>query len=654
MNLQVFKAASSGDLSFFENLAGSDPNSSTLLQVTIEKNTVLHVALQFKKFEAAKTIVNLRPSLVYETNSKSNTPLHVVARVGDSSMVKLLIDQAKKLDVETGGRQQLLSMVNQDEDTALHVAVRYGNFDVVEELINENDPAKLAMQVNKAGESALFLAVDKPDYNIASHILRNAPECSYAGRRGMNVLHALVIHTSSYINTAATGVMESFKENIIKELEIFASFFKGTWDAMDFHKRARAPTPGGGRPTPGGLYTRIIGTDFFREVMEKCPSTIEQQDDLGWTPLHMAAHMGNKELVKLLLKNDNSIAYLKNKASLSALHIAAEKGNVSVMKKLTTACPDIYELLNERDQSALHVAAESGERAAVEFFLKRLEFNGLINEQDKEGNTPMHLAAINGHYEIVFQMASCRGVNAKIMNIDGSTIMDIVPSGKLDFQLKGALWREGARPGLMELLKREEKADNSMPKSSDTLKEAEFVVATLIATVTFAAAFTVPGGLKSQGVDEGSAVLSKTNAFQIFLIANSATFGLSLASVFSHFSASAMILDIIHRQKIVPRALDSTSFSTFAMLLAFIVGTYTVVPHSMGITIAAIVCLCFFGNYIYSLLHILKSSLSLLVSGPTQKKNKHEVTKNGSTTRSDSETRTTTATAAEATETTLR
>ena len=195
MNPEVFRDASSSCSSFFEKLI--DPNSSTLLEVTVEKNTVLHVALQFKKFVAVENIVNLNPSLVYEKNSKGNTPLHVAARVGDSSMVKLLIDQAKdQLDVETGGRQQLLSMMNEDGDTALHVAVRYGNFDVVKELINENDPAELAMQINKAGESALFLAVDSQDDKIASHILSAAPDCSYAGRDGMNVLHALVLRTS--------------------------------------------------------------------------------------------------------------------------------------------------------------------------------------------------------------------------------------------------------------------------------------------------------------------------------------------------------------------------------------------------------------------------------------------------------------------------
>ena len=182
--------------------------------------------------------------------------------------------------------------------------------------------------------------------------------------------------------------------------------------------------------------------------MEKCPSTIKQKDGSGWTPLHMAAHMGKKEFVKLLLENDKSSAYLKNKASLSALQIAAKKGNVNVMKELTTACPDIYELLNKRDQSALHVAAESGERAAVEFFPKRPEFNGIINQQDIDGNTPMHLAAINGHYGIVSQIARCRGVNANAMNIKGSTTMDIILSGKIHFQLKVCLYC----PALLYLL----------------------------------------------------------------------------------------------------------------------------------------------------------------------------------------------------------
>ena len=69
------------------------------------------------------------------------------------------------------------------------------DFKIVKELIKEDQ--ELVKHVNNAGESTLFLAVDRQHYDMALHILSNAPDCSYAGRHGMNVLHALVIHTSS-------------------------------------------------------------------------------------------------------------------------------------------------------------------------------------------------------------------------------------------------------------------------------------------------------------------------------------------------------------------------------------------------------------------------------------------------------------------------
>ena len=76
----------------------------------------------------------------------------------------------------------------------MHIAVRYGKSEVVEELIKE-DP-ELAMFINNARESALFLAVDRKFYNIASQILSAAPECSLAGSDGMNVLHVIAIRSS--------------------------------------------------------------------------------------------------------------------------------------------------------------------------------------------------------------------------------------------------------------------------------------------------------------------------------------------------------------------------------------------------------------------------------------------------------------------------
>ena len=119
-------------------------------------------------------------------------------------------------------------------------------------------------------------------------------------------------------------------------------------------------------------------------------------------------------------------------------------------------------------------------------------------------------------------------------------------------EIKRLFWSKGARPSLSGVLlktgiqksdqKPEQAGDdgNGIRESKETSEsdfgkqvgETNLLVATLITTVTFAAAFTVPGGYKSEGVGEGLAILCKRFAFGVFLIANTLAFGLSTTSVF--------------------------------------------------------------------------------------------------------------------------
>ena len=150
--------------------------------------------------------------------------------------------------------------------------------------------------------------------------------------------------------------------------------------------------------------------------------------------------------------------------------------------------------------------------------------------------------------------------------------------------------------GIQKLEPEEGSKDKKMSTSEldyiNQRKQTDLLVATLIATVTFTAGFTVPGGFKSGGVDEGMAALSKRTAFLLFLIANTLAFGLSITSVFIHFSISTMYTEVIPLIKGGGYTPVFTGYSTMALLVAFISGTYTVVPHSMGITTAVICCCC--------------------------------------------------------------
>ncbi len=129
--------------------------------------------------------------------------------------------------------------------------------------------------------------------------------------------------------------------------------------------------------------------------------------------------------------------------------------------------------------------------------------------------------------------------------------------------------------------------------------QTHLLVATLIATVTFTAAFTVPGGYQNQGVDEDLAVLSKRASFRAFLIANTLAFAFSMTSILIHFFAS-LRGGVAFSERVARRSFIHTLYAIIALLVAFISGTYTVVPHSLGITAAAILSLFF---YISPLLH---------------------------------------------------
>ena len=147
---------------------------------------------------------------------------------------------------------------------------------------------------------------------------------------------------------------------------------------------------------------------------------------------------------------------------------------------------------------------------------------------------------------------------------------------------------------------KEEMEGISMSKSEilRSAGETNLLSATIIASVTFTAAFTVPGGYESGGINQGLAVLCKKAAFKAFVIANALAFGFSTASILVYmFSANIRRkLSYPDRTAKTERALELAVFSIYALLIAFISGTYAVVPHSLGIAEAMIICFCFYSG----------------------------------------------------------
>lgn len=109
--------------------------------------------------------------------------------------------------------------------------------------------------------------------------------------------------------------------------------------------------------------------------------------------------------------------------------------------------------------------------------------------------------------------------------------------------------------------------DETSSKRFDT----NLLVAILIATGTFAAAFTIPGGVNSNGI----AALYERFPFQLFFISNTMAFFLAVYVVFGHFMEAN-----VYRTFTPEPYNNEIQYSIGAMSIAFASGMFAVVPET--------------------------------------------------------------------------
>ncbi|KAI3440838.1 ANK_REP_REGION domain-containing protein [Psidium guajava] len=545
MDPQLYAAARSGDASFLERIEG---NSTLLSQVTPKRNTILHVSAEFERVDFFKEATRLCPSLFDKTNSKQETPLQVAARVGCSELVDFIVDHARTAypDLESqaghdGGLQKLLRMVNLEGDNALHLSVRNGHYSAVKSLVEAD--AGLLDSANCAGESPFYIATAKGHGKIAELILGHSGSCLPGGTNGMTALHA-------------------------------------------------------------ALYYQLNGT--MKKIVRKRADMIREGDALGWTPLHYAAHFGNDNAVRLFLRYESSAAYITGKDGESALHIAAFRGRTSVMEEVLKVRPDTCDLLDNKGRTALHAAVLGGQEKAVRFILGHLELVGLVNEADEDGNTPLHLAAMYKKYSIIAILARDSRVDIKAMNKKNLTALGIYrkyqesgfAAAKVYFMLKETYGVQDMQAWVNTNVKKmlNRGPDEIVPTENfghketsshgnGNMLEIHLLVAMLIATVTFAAAFTMPGGYHDNRPDEGKARLTSNLAFKAFVIFDTMAFCCSVAAVYLQFGTSGG--GHYERARFIKAAMVFIFIAILGMVLAFASAMYIVLAKSIGLGLTA-------------------------------------------------------------------
>ncbi|CBI28756.3 unnamed protein product, partial [Vitis vinifera] len=544
MDRRMHALATQGNVDGFIKILGSisSEQNPLLCQVSPRKNTCLHIAASFGHHDLAKYIVKECPDLIKNKNSKGDTALHIAARKRNLSFVKIVMDSCPSgggasQDVEKA-EPSLLGIGNKEGNTVLHEALinRCKQEEVVEILIKA-DP-QVAYYPNKEGKSPLYLAAESHYFHVVEAI-------------------------------GNSEVEERMKNRDRK-----------------------------------AVHGAIMGKN--KEMLEKILAMrlVHQKDEDGRTPLHCAASIGYLEGVQMLLDQSNLDPYRTDSHGFCPIHVASMRGNVDIVKKLLQVSSDSVELLSKLGENILHVAARYGKDNVVNFVLKEERLENFINEKDKAGYTPLHLATMHRHPKVVSSLTWDKRVDVNLVNDLGQTALDIVlsvePPTTFDQALIWtALKSAGARPAGNSKFppNRRCKQYSESPKM-DKYKDRVntlLLVSTLVATVTFAAGFTMPGGYNSSDPNVGMAALLMRNMFQMFVICNTTAMYTSILAAIILIWAQLGDLNLMDTA--LRFALPFLGLALTAMSLGFMAGVYLVVSnlHWLAIVVVIIGIICLVG-----------------------------------------------------------
>ncbi|KAL6660510.1 hypothetical protein ACP70R_001545 [Stipagrostis hirtigluma subsp. patula] len=524
MNRRLLEAATSGDAASMKHLALHDP--AVLLGTTPVGNTCLHISSIHGHEGFSMDVVVLNRSLLNAVNTDNETPLLTAVTSGNASVASFLLRCCR--DQQLSG-----AVLKQDKHgcNALHHAIRNGHRQLAMELIAAA-PA-LSRAVNEYDESPMFIAVMKNYADVFEKLLE-IPDSAHGGAFGYNALHAAVRNGNAAI---------------------------------------------------------------AKEIVETRPMLAREESKQKATPMHFAVLWNKIDVLRVLLEHDSSLGYVIATDGVPLLNSAAYRGHVGVARELLKHCPDAP-YCNAKGQTCLHQAVASGQVDFVKFVLGTQQLRKLINMRNNSRDTALHVAVSKCNPEIVAALVLHQDTDFSMLNKVGnppSWVLSGVPDYartlnwneismlllKADPEDKGNIYN------LHQQVKEKvtDKSRKDIKSLTETYMSNTSLVAILIATITFAAAFTLPGGYSSDAGNEGLPIMARTLAFQAFLISDTLAMCSSLVVAFVCIIARWEDLEFLLYYRSFTKKL--MWFAYMATTTAFASGIYTVLaPRLLWLAIA--------------------------------------------------------------------
>nr|XP_034909743.1 uncharacterized protein LOC118045266 isoform X2 [Populus alba] len=486
-------------------------------------NTALHEATIYGNYEAARLLVERCPDLLKEKNNYGETPLFTAAGFAETEIVEFLIRSEPEKCVDCNGRILSIHRKRKEDNLSiLSAAIRGQHFAL---LLLQLD-GSLHKLKDKDGVTALQLLAQMPTAFESGfpmgicerliccclpvkrhHKVKSQVEAWFKERKRLRDLESGQGKNSEDLGS---GSLRNQRGGILKYLKVpKVRWLEGFWNQKRKHvfalRLAEILIKKDESLNKVSITKEGLGGKEYRKG-ENCKGKDKEEIRLeGETsetnsslkekiPLVIATKNGKEEIVlEIMTKYPDAT----NSPSLTRkehipLFIATMNGIEEIVWGIINQYPHAVEHLNEEGQSILDVAVKHRQENIFSLVKhQKIPLARLHRVVDKKGNTLLHHVADMEHYRGGTKPGPALKLQEELQWFE--QVEKVIPSHYVTLRNKKGKTAE-------ELFK--ESHQDQLKNAQTWIKETTqscSTVAALVATVVFAAAYTVPGGSDKNG-----------------------------------------------------------------------------------------------------------------------------------------------------------
>uniref|UniRef100_A0A8C5CJH3 Ion transport domain-containing protein n=1 Tax=Gadus morhua TaxID=8049 RepID=A0A8C5CJH3_GADMO len=358
------------------------------------KSSPLHLAVRGGSMEAIRLCLHTG-ARVDQQQLDLSSPLHLASTQGAIEAVKMML--SSYCDVEN-----IINLTDGACQTPLHRASIFDHAELVDYLISMGGDVE-RMDCN--GNSPLLLATSCGSWRTVALLLAKGANMAVRDRSGCNFLHLAILQRKGLKNLSE-DVLQGVKALLSSEdhdgcTPLHYACRLGVHDAvknmLGLSGELCLALKSKDKKSALHFAAQYGRINTCHRLLETITDSrlVNEGDEAGLTPLHLASKEGHTKVVELLLRK--GALFHSDYRGWTCVHHAASEGYTQTLRILLSASTKLLDKTDEDGNTALHIGAREGHVSAVLLLLSR----GAEIVLSRNQTSFLHEALLNCRQDVV-------------------------------------------------------------------------------------------------------------------------------------------------------------------------------------------------------------------------------------------------------------